>query len=442
MASFITSTRSSSPSKPSVNLPFHSTTGTNSNRISNEDRYHLRGQNDDETPVKESLPLAKRTDSSIARDGETWMDFLRHSSTSSYDNREQTQMADRRAALVTADKKRRFVGQQEELIRRRSSSLSFGHTPNECARQNTAQITSSSSRSVASRSSDSLAERGFPDRPLPPPPHHVSAMRRHTQNVTIPRWQSDSEVSTCPICGTRFSFWYRKHHCRKCGRVVCASCSPHRITIPRQFIVHPPLEEYEDTSPEVLTGSAIIDLTNGTEDDTSLTQDTVFSGERQREDNRVDTILRGRQEVRLCNPCVPDPNPLPHIPFTPGDQSAFDSFPPPETVARVIRPSGGQSDLNSGSQLRPYLSDREDSNGNHRPRQLQGFEPGLSTQPTASYSLDALAVNQHQKHATRPVRHTQRFPSNQCSTYGSAPNPSMYGVSLLRCLLIWLFHNI
>ncbi|EHA25918.1 hypothetical protein ASPNIDRAFT_143971, partial [Aspergillus niger ATCC 1015] len=50
-------------------------------------------------------------------------------------------------------------------------------------------------------------------------------------------WQPDAEVTKCPICGTTFSFWYRKHHCRKCGRVVCASCSPHRITIPRQFIV-------------------------------------------------------------------------------------------------------------------------------------------------------------------------------------------------------------
>lgn len=58
--------------------------------------------------------------------------------------------------------------------------------------------------------------------------------------LTLPRWQPDAEVSECPICGTAFSFWYRKHHCRKCGRVVCAACSPHRITIPRQFIVRPP----------------------------------------------------------------------------------------------------------------------------------------------------------------------------------------------------------
>lgn len=30
------------------------------------------------------------------------------------------------------------------------------------------------------------------------------------------------------------------HRHRKCGRVVCAACSPHRITIPSAFVVKPP----------------------------------------------------------------------------------------------------------------------------------------------------------------------------------------------------------
>jgi hypothetical protein len=61
---------------------------------------------------------------------------------------------------------------------------------------------------------------------------------------------------------------------RKCGRVVCASCSPHRITIPRQYIVQPPT----------------IDLTR--DDDATSPLDNMWGGE----------------EVRVCNPCVPDPN--------------------------------------------------------------------------------------------------------------------------------------
>lgn len=30
----------------------------------------------------------------------------------------------------------------------------------------------------------------------------------------LPRWQPDSEATYCPICGTQFSFFVRKHHCR------------------------------------------------------------------------------------------------------------------------------------------------------------------------------------------------------------------------------------
>ncbi|KAK0664806.1 Lateral signaling target protein 2-like protein [Lasiodiplodia hormozganensis] len=68
------------------------------------------------------------------------------------------------------------------------------------------------------------------------------SIERRDSDIMIPPWQPDSDVSHCPVCGTQFSFWYRKHHCRKCGRVVCANCSPHRITIPRQYIVRAPDE--------------------------------------------------------------------------------------------------------------------------------------------------------------------------------------------------------
>lgn len=32
--------------------------------------------------------------------------------------------------------------------------------------------------------------------------------------IVLPRWQPDSEVTYCPICGTQFSIFVRKHHCR------------------------------------------------------------------------------------------------------------------------------------------------------------------------------------------------------------------------------------
>ncbi|EGS19157.1 putative E3 ubiquitin-protein [Thermochaetoides thermophila DSM 1495] len=102
--------------------------------------------------------------------------------------------------------------------------------------------------------------------------------------VVLPRWQPDAEATYCPICHTQFSIFNRKHHCRKCGRVVCASCSPHRITIPHQYIVRPP----GSSSPVPQRSSS------SSHESHSLFPD--FSG---------------GERVRLCNPCVPDPNTAP-----------------------------------------------------------------------------------------------------------------------------------
>lgn len=117
-----------------------------------------------------------------------------------------------------------------------------------------------------------------------------------------PRWQPDDEVTECPICEAPFGFFYRKHHCRKCGRVVCASCSPHRITIPRQYIVRPPDAEGGVTAAGAAgfvsaRASQVIDVESN---DIPAVSPSA-----------ANPALGGGEEVRLCNPCVPDPNPEP-----------------------------------------------------------------------------------------------------------------------------------
>lgn len=149
-------------------------------------------------------------------------------------------------------------------------------------------------------------------------PHSITSVHNDLHppftDMALPRWQADSDVSECPICGIVFNFWHRKHHCRKCGRVVCASCSPHRITIPRQYIVRPPefVDLLPDSPPMPSHPPPIVDLT-GDEPvlSSSTSAPTTAVTTETTESTTLNPALGGGEEVRLCNPCVPDPNPNP-----------------------------------------------------------------------------------------------------------------------------------
>jgi hypothetical protein len=39
------------------------------------------------------------------------------------------------------------------------------------------------------------------------------------------KWQPDSANKNCHECGVLFTFTLRRHHCRRCGHVVCSTCS-------------------------------------------------------------------------------------------------------------------------------------------------------------------------------------------------------------------------
>ncbi|KAI3343210.1 hypothetical protein F4824DRAFT_444851 [Ustulina deusta] len=142
------------------------------------------------------------------------------------------------------------------------------------------------------------------------------------QEFAVPRWQPDAEVTNCPICDVQFGMFLRKHHCRKCGRVVCDRCSPHRITIPHPYIVRPPGDlgpAPQHPYPGVERGIADFGAIGG--------------GER----------------VRLCNPCVPDPNTTP--------PQARQSSRPIIVDGRSLRarlPSNSLGDYSAGPRPHPY----------------------------------------------------------------------------------------
>ncbi|QIW98463.1 hypothetical protein AMS68_003981 [Peltaster fructicola] len=104
----------------------------------------------------------------------------------------------------------------------------------------------------------------------------------------IPQWQPDEDVQKCPVCQQEFTLFFRKHHCRKCGKVVCGDCSRHRITVPLRFVAQPPWA--------------------------------------------ADSILQypgASAPVRVCNPCVPDP-------WSPTENEQPPPVPPPDTRPRAF----------------------------------------------------------------------------------------------------------
>ena len=389
-----------------------------------------RGYSDGDALLGSSRQHDRLVGGEALRDGETWMDFLRHSSNNTgHSTEEQARIATRKAAIMAAVRKRRFTGQQEEHSRRRSaSSLTFGQTAGYRMRQGIPQMATNHPLVINPRASENRFGNRIIDRPLPPRPNAERSPDRRSRDITLPQWQPDIEVSDCPICGAHFSFWYRKHHCRKCGRVVCANCSPHRITIPRQFIVHSPQEADQCRRHELPTDSTVIDLIGEGESDT-INPHRATSG--QNHSHQIDPALGGGQEVRLCNPCVPDPNPLPHPSFASPNRLSFNSFPVPEDSAQIDR----------------YSQHRRLSTLNHPPRHNLTSGIGSNQQSNNSSSPgpagDATSIATFIGASTSNRRHDRisglsgvppYLPPNYSSIYGSAPDPSFREV----CLQLYL----
>ncbi|KAL9122738.1 MAG: hypothetical protein Q9187_000719, partial [Circinaria calcarea] len=264
-----------------------------------------RGHSDGDVLTRGMGPYRRMSTEGARGNEETWMDFMRQVPDDDEGPSERARLAMRRAGMVAADRKRHLQGAREDYSRRRSASTTlFGQSIRDRTRQ---QILAAGISSGLSPSFQQPTHRDNSidmDRPLPQLPSVTNTSTRPTGDIILPRWQPDAEVSHCPICGRTFAFWYRKHHCRKCGRVVCANCSPHRITIPRQFIVHPP----EDIAFGMTggTGSSnveVVDLTGDDEPNAGSATPTSPLERSRGLEHRLDPALGGGREVRLCNPC-------------------------------------------------------------------------------------------------------------------------------------------
>lgn len=266
------------------------------------------------------------------------------------------------------------------------------------------------------------------NRHLPRRPSREHLPDRRSREIILPRWQPDAEVNECPICHIIFTFWFRKHHCRKCGRVVCTNCSPHRITIPRQFIVHPP----EDATPNPESTSnarpSTVDLTG--DDETSRA--IPSHGERpQTADYKIDPALGGGQEVRLCNPCVPDPNPMPLPSYYPPNRASY-PYPIPNQMP-FGQEHSSQSD-HSTSLNHPNSTLNRSLSGHTHSRSNSAFDIAPSIRPpfSATIPFEAGSSSRRHSHQPHPLTSSKDLP---IASYGSVPDQRAQERQLLEDLV-------
>mmetsp|Transcript_12045 Transcript_12045/g.23563 ORF Transcript_12045/g.23563 Transcript_12045/m.23563 type:complete len:286 (+) Transcript_12045:650-1507(+) len=56
---------------------------------------------------------------------------------------------------------------------------------------------------------------------------------REMRRSMIAPWVPDAEARACARCDSQFTFFFRRHHCRCCGEVVCGTCSDHSAPVPQ-----------------------------------------------------------------------------------------------------------------------------------------------------------------------------------------------------------------
>lgn len=139
---------------------------------------------------------------------------------------------------------------------------------------------------------------------------------------------------------------------------MCNACSPHRITIPHQYIVHPP----EDPAASEIRPSV---------DPARARSSTLVAS------------LGGGERVRLCNPCVPDPNIAP--PQTRSDGQPIQSQGHSRSASSVPYTLSRRGDLDIPNYRQPQRDSSLSAEARHN-RNLIWAASGQAPQQQSSYS--------------------------------------------------------
>lgn len=143
---------------------------------------------------------------------------------------------------------------------------------------------------------DQLQEQ-VSDAPTPP-----------AQEDLLVSWESNDQALDCRRCHRWFSIITRKHHCRKCGQVICNQCSTNRALLPCNQIIQPPNMQLEDAYTLSLQPQRICDvcvdavvyensITRKRRSTNSIMSECPACNKRLHE---LDTVEEQEQHVRSC----------------------------------------------------------------------------------------------------------------------------------------------
>lgn len=59
--------------------------------------------------------------------------------------------------------------------------------------------------------------------------------RAHSDEVILPRYIPDEEVTNCMSCNFEFDWVSRRHHCRYCRKIFCEACSAYELLLPVEY---------------------------------------------------------------------------------------------------------------------------------------------------------------------------------------------------------------
>ena len=169
-------------------------------------------------------------------------------------------------------------------------------------------------------------------------------------------WLPDHMMDHCQVCFDPFSASNRRHHCRHCGRIVCATCSEHKLPIPKFGLMKPErvciecrpiLEAYGDRPlGPPSTGAALLAAQHAVQVEREAVQHSV-----------VDHLESQLPTPSLDNPFGPSVSPAGANPF--GTAAAPD-------LAHAFGGAGGPGILsrrNSAKNANPFSAEDLQSSG-------------------------------------------------------------------------------